>query len=100
MFSPEQQTAAKRLFVSLVSLGESQQDTRARTTLTDPTIREVAGKFAEPNARLVVIDIDAEGNPAAEVSHEALIRYWDRLRDWVEENRAKLRACPRGLLGG
>jgi hypothetical protein len=25
------------------------------------------------------------------VSHEALIRHWDRLRGWIEENRDKLR---------
>ena len=31
------------------------------------------------------------GSRSAEVSHEALIRHWEQLRAWVDENRENLR---------
>jgi tetratricopeptide (TPR) repeat protein len=34
---------------------------------------------------------DAAGSRSAEVSHEALIRHWEKLRAWIDENREKLR---------
>ena len=92
VLSPHQQSAAKRLFVSLVTLGEGREDTRARiTVITDLAILAAAEQFAGPNARLVVMNVDAAGGRVAEVSHEALIRHWDRLQTWIEENRTNLR---------
>ena len=53
--SPEQQAAAKRLFVSLVTPGEGREDTRARITLpADPTTLAVVETFAGREARLIV----------------------------------------------
>jgi WD40 repeat protein len=89
--SPEQQAAAKRLFVSLVNPGEGHEDTRARRTLSnDPAMLAVADVFAGTKARLIVTS-GAAGTRSAEVSHEALIRHWDRLRAWIDENRENLR---------
>ncbi|MGE3295338.1 MAG: TIR domain-containing protein [Geminicoccaceae bacterium] len=88
----DQQAAAKRLFVSLVTPGEGREDTRARITLaTDPTLEQVAAAFTASDARLIVTGNDATGARSAEVSHEALIRHWERLRGWIDENRANLR---------
>ncbi len=89
--STEQQAAAKRLFVSLVTPGEGRQDTRARIDMPDDNaMRSVIQTFAGGEARLVVTD-EAGGRRSVEVSHEALIRHWERLRTWIDENRDKLR---------
>jgi WD40 repeat protein len=89
--SAEEQLAAKRLFVSLVTPGEGHEDTRARIDMPDDdAMRRVIQSFAAGEARLVVTD-EAAGHRSVEVSHEALIRHWDRLRGWIDENRDKLR---------
>jgi WD40 repeat protein len=89
--SAEEQAAAKRLFVSLVTPGEGREDTRARIDIpADDAMRRVVQPFAGGEARLVVTD-EAGGRRSVEVSHEALIRHWDKLRAWIDENRDKLR---------
>jgi hypothetical protein len=89
--SAEEQAAAKRLFVSLVTPGEGREDTRARIDMPDDeAMRRVIQTFAVGEARLVVTD-EIGGRRSVEVSHEALIRHWDKLRAWIDENRDKLR---------
>jgi Novel STAND NTPase 1 len=89
--SAEEQAAAKRLFVSLVSPGEGREDTRARIDMPDDdAMRRVIKTFAGTEARLIVTD-EAGGRRSVEVSHEALIRHWDKLRTWIDDNRDKLR---------
>jgi WD40 repeat protein len=97
--SLEQQAAAKRLFVRLVTPGEGREDTRARRTLAeDPTTLAVVDVFAGERARLLVTG-EIEGTRSAEISHEALIRHWDRLRHWIDENRENLRIYDALLVG-
>ena len=89
--SAEDQAAAKRLFVSLVTPGEGREDTRARIPMpSDAAMRSVIQTFAGGEARLIVTD-EAGGRRSVEVSHEALIRHWDKLRAWIDENRDRLR---------
>ena len=93
--SPSEQVAAKRLFVSLVTPGEGREDTRARIDMPDDdAMRRVIQTFAGGEARLVVTD-EAGGRRSVEVSHEALIRHWDKLRAWIDENRENLRTRAR-----
>jgi hypothetical protein len=93
--SAEEQTAAKRLFVSLVTPGEGREDTRARIDIPDDdATRRVIETFAGSEARLVVTD-EAGGRRSVEVSHEALIRHWKELRGWVDANRDNLRTRAR-----
>ena len=93
--SAEEQAAAKRLFVSLVTPGEGREDTRARIDMPDDAaMLSVIQTFAGGDARLVVTD-EAGGHRSVEVSHEALIRHWDKLRAWVDENRDNLRIRAR-----
>jgi hypothetical protein len=89
--------AARRLFVSLVTPGEGQEDTRARATVPDePAMAEVVREFSHPAARLLVMGWDqSRSERLAEVSHEALIRNWGTLRSWVEANREVLRTRER-----
>src|SRR5262249_61775350 len=89
---PAEQSAARRLFVSLVSPGEGREDTRAPALYPeDEAIRAVVREFSAPDARLLVTGEDI---PAArrlvEISHEALIREWDELKQWVGANRGTL----------
>jgi formylglycine-generating enzyme required for sulfatase activity len=107
----EQQAAAPRLFGRLVRVtaaGEEGVDTRQRVRLGD--LDEASRSAVEPfvAGRLLVTARDpgtstAEANPddgsapaalddptTVEVVHEALIRRWERLRGWLQEDRAFL----------
>jgi hypothetical protein len=89
--SAQEQAAAKRLFVRLVWPGEGREDTRSRVDMPDDAaMRSVVQTFASEEARLIVIDRAGDRSPV-EVTHEALIRHWEKLRGWIEENRDKLR---------
>jgi len=100
--SPEQQEAARHLFLRLVTPGEGQEDTRARSLIPDdPQQREIIELFSNPKTRLLVTNYAAPRGAAqaegvtggtVEVAHEALIRRWSTLRAWVDGNREKLRA--------
>jgi hypothetical protein len=90
--SPEQQALARRIFLRLTELGEGTQDTRRRVPLselsptaeTTPQVADLLKALAD--ARLVTLSEDT-----AEVAHEALIREWPSLRQWLNEDRDGLR---------
>jgi hypothetical protein len=89
--SANEQAAAKRLFVSLVAPGEGREDTRARIIAPEEAmIQTVVETFAGAEARLIVTS-EVGGRRSIEVSHESLIRHWDKLRAWVDQNRENLR---------
>jgi WD40 repeat protein len=87
--SEYEQQRAHRLFVRLVRPGEGTEDTRclaARSDIADEDwdlMRRLADR------RLVVSGRDeASGEETVELSHEALIRAWGRLRQWMVADRA------------
>jgi hypothetical protein len=96
-----QKDAARRLFLSLVTPGEGQVDTRARSAFpNDPQQLEIIDLFANPKTRLLVTSYETvpeptrpgrEAHSTVEVAHEALIKQWKTLRDWVGASRQKLR---------
>ena len=91
--SAEDQQAARQLFLRLVTPGEGQEDTRARAVMpAEPMQRKIVEQFAGPRTRLLVTGLDRAARPTVEVAHEALIRTWPRLREWINANREKLRA--------
>jgi hypothetical protein len=91
--SPEDQRAARHLFLRLVTPGEGQEDTRARAAMPEETTqRKIVEHFAGPHTRLLVTGFDRAARPTVEVAHEALIRTWPRLRQWIDTNREKLRS--------
>ena len=58
--NPAQQEAARRLFLRLVTPGEGQEDTRARSLIPDdPQQREIIDLFSNPKTRLLVTDYAA-----------------------------------------
>jgi WD40 repeat protein len=89
--SPEEQTGAQRLFSRLVQVAkpdEAGEDTRQRTELSeaDTLAKRVAKRLAD--ARLLVTGSGAgTGTISVEVAHEVLIRNWERLRGWLNEDR-------------
>jgi WD40 repeat protein len=112
--TPEEQGVAKRIFLALTHLGEG-TETRRRITkaeLVTPSYSlEVIERVLEKlvAARMVVISRDA-GRPMVtgddkrplvlggnrlldtiDVAHEAMIRNWPLLRQWLEESREMLR---------
>jgi hypothetical protein len=91
----EQQTA-QRLLIRMVRPGEGVEDTRQRAAMpeADPVAEATIRKLAD--ARLVVTERDAaSGRETVEVAHEALIRGWQRLRGWVDQDREFLRTRER-----
>ena len=91
--SPAARQAAKRLFLSLVTPGAGRADARLRTPVpADPAIGEVLAAFASSEARLISTDADFRqpGIRFTQVTHEALLRHWALLREWVHEQREVL----------
>ena len=93
----EQQAAARRIFLSLTELGQTSEDgllrpdTRRRVLLTDLFPDRAGSKTLESllkllsDARLIIMT-----ESTVEVAHEALIREWPRLREWLSEDRESL----------
>jgi hypothetical protein len=92
--SEEHQHLARALFLRLIDPGMSEQDTtRRRAALSELSLpdakqtailRESADTFIA--ARLLTTN-EIAGTTTVEVSHEALIREWPRLCDWLREAR-------------
>ncbi|MFJ7212969.1 NACHT and WD repeat domain-containing protein [Amycolatopsis sp. NPDC098790] len=83
--APAQQDVARRLFLRLTAFGDGTQDTKRRVSRDelDPADADLAVVLdALAAARLLVLDRDS-----VEIAHEALIRCWPRLRDWLSEDR-------------
>ncbi len=86
-----QQELAHDIFLRLTELGEGTEDTRRRASLNELAhqseeavqLRTVLDMLAE--ARLITLNEDT-----AEVAHEALIREWQRLHDWLSQDREGL----------
>jgi WD40 repeat protein len=92
------QALARQLFLRLVTLGESVEDTRRRVpreellSLGDGPQRMERLLDTFGLARLLTFDRDPLTNGATvEVAHEALLREWRRLREWLDESRADVR---------
>ncbi len=84
---PEEQGLAKTVFTQMVRPGEGTEDTRRLANRSELGYEEweLAQRLAD--ARLVVTGRTAEGQKTVEVVHEALIRGWGRLREWMNDER-------------
>lgn len=96
-FKKSGQNMARQMFLRLVTLGEGQEDTRRRILQTElltlgdrEVVEDVIDRFGR--YRLLTFDRDdATRSPTVEVAHEALIRRWERLREWLTESRTDIR---------
>lgn len=93
----EEKGVVRRVMLRLTQPGEGTVDTRRRSTLRDlpaevdesEPVRHVVGELA--NARLLTVGASEDGGePFVEIAHEALIRAWPRVREWIEQDRAAL----------
>src|SRR5262245_11710266 len=97
----EEKLLAQKIFLELVHLGEGAQDTRRRVAkakllrLGNPEqVERLLERLA--SSRLIATGREAE-RTFVEVSHEALIREWPALHEWLAQNREEL-ALERRLL--
>ncbi|WP_375496896.1 helix-turn-helix domain-containing protein [uncultured Jatrophihabitans sp.] len=90
---PSQQEGAHDLFARLVNVGDDVATTRRRISRSElgldvqdaghDAIRDIVDRFAA--RRLLTLTEDS-----VEVSHEALLTAWPRLRGWLDTDRAGL----------
>ncbi len=97
-FNDDEKAATRQMFMRLVTLGEGTDDTRRRAFQSEllslnresqamPAVIEQFGRY-----RLLTFDHDPQTRSSTiEVAHEALIRQWERVRSWLDENREALR---------
>jgi WD40 repeat protein len=103
--SVAEQEQVQNIFLRLTRLdasalaGEKRRDTRRRVELEDlvPTgddlavTRKLVQQLAGGGVRLVVTSRnETTGKEEVEVAHEALIRYWPTLQNWLNQNRSDL----------
>ena len=95
---PAGEEAARQMFMRLVAVDGTAEDTRRRARWAElkglhrhgpaamQTLVDRFGRF-----RLLTFDRDPQTRePTVEVAHEALIREWERLHQWLNEYRADL----------
>ncbi len=97
--SDAEKETVKVIFLALTQLGEGTEDTRRRVLKQDL----ITAKYPEgvidlmiqklADERLIVTDKQGETTDKKrliEVAHEALIREWKLLREWLDQDRANL----------
>ena len=101
-FSPEQQKIARRIMLRLTQPGDGTEDTRRRATMSELITRPNDADALEDvvrslvAARLLTMSGDEFVDERwVDVSHEALIRGWPRLREWIDKDRAGLQLHSR-----
>jgi hypothetical protein len=97
-FSQDEQELCRRTFLRLTQPGEGTEDTKRRASMQEllslseksTAEEDIIQKLA--NASLLTTEGDFTHKDAfVEVAHEALIRGWPQLRQWLDEDRAGLR---------
>ena len=89
--TPEEQTLARRVFLRLVNVEDDALVTRKRVPRSELPSAAGGNDFMNSvidcfvDHRLLTLDADS-----VEISHEALVTAWPRLRDWVDADRAGL----------
>ena len=89
----DERAAVRRMFERLVVVGAEGEPTRRRAAraelvglVADPTVDAAIDRWAQ--ARLLTLDRHPQTRvPTVELAHEALLREWPRLRDWIAEDR-------------
>ncbi|MEZ4861240.1 MAG: effector-associated domain EAD1-containing protein [Caldilineaceae bacterium] len=90
-FTSKQQMIARAIFLRLTELGEDAQDTRRHVrpdelnlnNANPEEVNDVLRTLAD--TRLITTDSDK-----VQVAHEALIRAWHKLREWLADDREGL----------
>jgi WD40 repeat protein len=99
---PEEQSTMKRILLKLVRPGEGLEVTSSRVPHVDlyqkneanDRIDRVLDKLIKAHL-LRISEGDIAADEQVEIAHEALIRNWPRLVEWLEEERFNLRGRQR-----
>jgi len=100
--------ATRQLFMRLITVGDEEKQaprvpvTRRRGLQSELTALQTSGEFEQADIesvieaygryRLLTFDHNpVTREPTVEVAHEALLREWPRLQDWLAESRADIR---------
>ncbi|MFD9333401.1 XRE family transcriptional regulator [Streptomyces sp. NPDC060028] len=86
--SERRQQLARQIFGHLIALGDGTEDTKR------PVAREELGQDADTAivlARAAALRLLTLDQGRVELTHEALIRAWPRLRGWLSDDRERLR---------
>ncbi len=104
---PDDQRAFPLVMRHLVTLGQGEEEVPNRRTVpyrdfvgsgeTDRDQKAGAKGFVDLfiQKRLLVADTDPQGEVTVCVAHEALLREWQRVKEWLTENREFLRMRDR-----
>ena len=99
---PAQRDIAERVLLTLVQPGEGTEDTRRRVEIRQlpapaETPDDVAAVvYALADSRLLTTSRDeSSGARMVEITHEALLHAWPRLRGWIDRDREALLARRR-----
>ncbi len=90
---------ARRVFLSLVQLGEGTRDTRRRVAIDDllshhdnpADVRATINRFAAPDTRLLTLSSDSQDAEIVEMTHEALLEHWHLFGEWIDASREDIR---------
>lgn len=85
--SPREQALARQVFTQMVLPGQGTEDTHRPVLRAELSEEAWALVQKLADARLVVTDL-RDGQETAEVVHDVLLRTWQRLREWVDADRA------------
>jgi WD40 repeat protein/serine/threonine protein kinase len=104
---PDEQRAFPLVMRHLVTLGRGEEEVPNRRTVPYRDFFAVEGTDAEQKGgakgfvdlfvknRLLVADTDPQGEVTVSIVHEALLREWQRVTDWLKQNREFLRMRDR-----
>ncbi|MDZ7961973.1 MAG: pentapeptide repeat-containing protein [Aulosira sp. DedQUE10] len=101
--SESEQQAAKHIFLSLIQLGEGTEATRRQVlkrdlisaqypeTLINQVVQQLADRKLIVTSDIAQKNLGIEHIAVIDMAHEALIRHWPLLRQWLDENQDWLR---------
>ena len=104
---PHEQKAFPLVMRYLVTLGQGEEEVPNRRTVPYSVFVTSKGTDHDPKAgakgfvdlfiekRLLVADTGPQGEVTVSVAHEALLREWQRVKEWLTENREFLRMRDR-----
>jgi len=95
----EQQKIARSIFLALIQLNDDRKATRRRVAISElitsehdaPLVREAIDRFASPGVWILVTFCNEQQVEMVEVAHEALIRNWQELQEWLNKHWENLR---------
>jgi len=101
----EEKVICKEMFLRMTQPGEGTEDTRRRVNVNEllslnekgDLTQDLIKVLSDPGQRLITTsgEIDKGNMAYIEVAHEALIKNWNKLRNWINEDREALRTHRR-----